>query len=236
MTQQIKYCGSDISVINEGSDVDFTEWSLRFVPRLTDSLDVLVETAIHYLKQENEILDDESPVLDAIVFSGDNDKGWCYSLRFKTNDSVGVIFEGHRPLGVSYGKLPVIHVNEKQAFNSMELRKIFLQFFGKLISPTDASPSELLGYPLLDFGDICAFWFDELWDFAPRKYPSTYKLAFSPYELDCIDDFHRKFSEFAKANPEELSSTSLESFEGWEGLKSDLIDLTSLFVSDKPAK
>ncbi len=101
----LKLLGRDIPIIVDSADKQYLEWAEKFLTRLTDSADSLVGAARTYLREQELIRDGDAPELLTILFDGNEDKGWCYSLMFATPEPLGVIFEGHRPVGTVHGAL-----------------------------------------------------------------------------------------------------------------------------------
>ncbi len=101
--ESFKYRDRNIRMIVESTDVQYLGWIDKFIPILTDSLDVLIDAAYSHLREDGLIGEADRPDLYAVIFDGDEDKGSTYSLMFAANEPLGVIFEGHRALGVVHG-------------------------------------------------------------------------------------------------------------------------------------
>ena len=96
----LKTLDREIPILVDSTDELYLKWAAGFIPNLSDSIEVLEATSLRFLRDENLINDSDAPKLFAVLFGGDEDQnGWFYSLMFATEEPVGVIFEGHRPVG-----------------------------------------------------------------------------------------------------------------------------------------
>ena len=101
--KSLKLNGRNITLSVESTDPKYLEWVESFAPRFAGSLDTLLGAARTYLVEQKLISGGDTPELQSIVFDGDDDRGWCYSLLFAAPHSLGVIFDGHRPVGIVHG-------------------------------------------------------------------------------------------------------------------------------------
>ena len=97
----VKFADRDIPVLVGSKDKKYLTWAAEFLPTLVDSLDVLVFSAQVYLREDQLIAEGTEPELKAILFNGDDEEEFWYSLMFAAGEQpLGVIFEGHRPAGI----------------------------------------------------------------------------------------------------------------------------------------